>query len=708
VLKHQLNAQEEPVSRDAVGGIHIKNDVQFQGPEAMRKAIQASNLPAATKAGLIGQVPKLFKDYQRNLVESVESNNPDLQAELGISSDHVEESFNNLKSVLNNSASGQALYGANVAFAKSISAVERGLGLPEWGIRSVIGSKARDFLGIGEKPWIVRRADALEQKADATQDVLNFSHEFNKKNVEILGTDAGMIGQAAYGAAETVAIGALTGPMAPAIAAERIAEMGESARRIASAFNAISKTAPLAGISGLRRGIGVYDQAHQMGLPTAKCAELALTSGAIDAATTLFFAGTGALTVESIASGAGRAAFRDTLKATVSNVAAHGALDFGGSVTSQVAQTQMVQVLDTALVQLRLHPDMTVEEFNQAFRESVVSTLLTAAPISAAHSLKNYLEVRKNNAAIRNQDKAAYAAVEPVSLTMARAAKANPPPGYAKNGSELAPGEPLPLSNKNSAPAVDPDAAREAQLGKMPPVFRDVFEATNSGMAPREVAEKCSISERGVGNILREITSRIPAKESVSGDGSSTSSLRSASADQPQDHPIEKTDKASSGIPELLPETREGIARSAARLRSGEPVATVLHDDLADLTRQANEQGHLGARHLEGVSPHPGIPCDPAGPGGRLAGEGRGGRSFPQSRILGKRGRDQAAHRRARPVAGRDRTPAGELRQAVEPGEGRSGRRRRQAGHLRSNAEIHAPQRGWRQLLVGGDDSRAE
>lgn len=65
-----------------------------------------------------------------------------------------------------------------------------------------------------------------------------------------------------------------------------------------------------------------------------------------------------------------------------------------------------------------------------------------------------------------------------------------------------------------SSPAPDPtpdEAAIQAALGSLPPIFRQVFEAINNGATQPEIAKRFNLTDRAVTNILNQATSRIRA-----------------------------------------------------------------------------------------------------------------------------------------------------------------------------------------------------
>lgn len=179
----------------------------------------------------------------------------------------------------------------------------------------------------------------------------------------------------------------------------------------------------------------------------------------------------------------------------------------------------------------RALPSMTVLDFvkgggldamrNGAFGREILAmgkTLFADAKDQALQGFLNHIVSEVSNAAARGKDirmgdllagavdSAGVAIATSAVLTQGRATDGRAP-GRDVPGGELPPVQ-IPL-----VPAA-PDAP-PAKLGKMPPIYREVFEATGEGMTPSQVAEKLGISGKAVGNILKEIFSTRAAPAST-------------------------------------------------------------------------------------------------------------------------------------------------------------------------------------------------
>jgi hypothetical protein len=72
-------------------------------------------------------------------------------------------------------------------------------------------------------------------------------------------------------------------------------------------------------------------------------------------------------------------------------------------------------------------------------------------------------------------------------------------------------------SSLGSSPEPEMSDAVKQSLAKMPPVYRGVFEAVNSGMLVPEVMAKFKVNEKAVGNILNAVRSRMAAVTAAAG-----------------------------------------------------------------------------------------------------------------------------------------------------------------------------------------------
>lgn len=406
VLKHRFDAQEEPVSRDAFGQVHYKTDLLFKGEDEIKKAIEASDLGGRVKRSEIAAIPEQLARFKSSVVESTLKNHPALSEEIGLEhtpkSDDpdyqkvIDENYRLIGEDVSESRLGNELNAAGSAAFRTGADLTRLAG-------SVL---QRGLASAAEVPWEESRkqsqmgedtANELDVVREGLESRVALSNALNGEKLKIFGASGGVVGQGAYSIMESAALAAATGPLAPEISAARIANMGKAGQRLATAFNAVSKVAPVGGITGVRQGFDVYEQAKELNLSDEKATELAWTSGVIEAATTMAFSGLGAGGVEDIASGAGREALRQSLRQSAKNAWVAGAKAFAGGTLGELAEEETINLLDTALVRTELNPDMTVDEFKQSVRDTAIATLLPSSVLSGLHARNAFVEAKRTN-----------------------------------------------------------------------------------------------------------------------------------------------------------------------------------------------------------------------------------------------------------------------------------------------------------------------
>ncbi|RYZ46565.1 MAG: hypothetical protein EOO72_01635, partial [Myxococcaceae bacterium] len=254
VVRHQLDAQREDVSRDAFGALHFRNRVVIRGVEAMRRAVEdADHLSPLEKARLTDGLPQRHARFVENLVTNVMRDMPELAAALGVRS---VEDYGKITSALNDSVPEQFMGGFNGAADSSIGGAYHLLGHAE-------GWVTPD----SRTPWAERRSRRLKDNSAANFQLNDLSRTFHGEQTAFLGLDAGLYGQGAWGAVESVAITGLTAPLVPAFTVANHA-------RLTLALNSMAKVAPAAAIFGTRKGISTYDGAIAAGKTEAEALRL--------------------------------------------------------------------------------------------------------------------------------------------------------------------------------------------------------------------------------------------------------------------------------------------------------------------------------------------------------------------------------------------------------------------------------------------------
>jgi DNA-directed RNA polymerase specialized sigma24 family protein len=153
-----------------------------------------------------------------------------------------------------------------------------------------------------------------------------------------------------------------------------------------------------------------------------------------------------------------------------------------------------------------------------------------------------------------------------------------------------------------SSPSPDPtpdEAAIQAALGSLPPIFRQVFEAINNGATQPEIAQRFNLTDRAVTNILNQATSRIRAAMKAA-DGELT--------------PRMKDGKIDGGRPDLVLGAKPAVAAiDQTRNQSGVPdvrgwgevnaqADAMLREDYAGT---CNAASHVAAVLCRGIETHP-------------------------------------------------------------------------------------------------------
>lgn len=516
VVKHQLDAQKEPVSRDAFGTVHIKNDVLFKGADEVKKAIESSNLPASTKAKQLNGLDDRLSAFEANVVETAAKNYPEYAQFIGLGKpqypiekpdaendawfkEHPETTgmawggglnesdpksprvvilnpYSNLNDqqkegvVLNEQirhfmdekkpklnfeptpeqtkffegseygkpenkerlketlvariltgdesagnitpeqekAAGEVWKNFNSKsndFKKITDSLVSGVAENEStalvnGLRSsgvLILNALNKLPGSREdrSNLFASVADEVERSRKIDEGQLALSGEIQKDKLRFLGTTGGTVGSGVGSVIESAAVAYATGGLVPTLS---------GAGRGVAAANAALKVAPVATIFGARQGMQTYDQALKAGIDEKEATRLGVVSGLIEGGLTTAFSALGLGGIESIAAGA----TKEAVKKTASSAIKESFKALGKGVIGEELEENTINAVNAALVDSKINPNMTVEDFKQSVFDTTIATLLPSATISGVDAVSTYkqtnAELERRANAINSQE----------------------------------------------------------------------------------------------------------------------------------------------------------------------------------------------------------------------------------------------------------------------------------------------------------------
>lgn len=377
VVRHQMNEQEKPVSRDALGRVHIKNDIFIQGLDSIKKSVESSDLPESVKKQELEGIGEKYQAFQESVVANTLANHKDYANTIGLdASKPVEENFKKIGQSLNTNT-------IQNEYASAVNAVRSGGAALLRGVGNVAEAISPEFLG---ESGLKKDADELDKRKKIFDSQLALSSEFNKDRLSFFGLTPGAVGQGIGSVAESAVIARATGGLIPRVG---------GAGQLAGYLNSIRGVAPTAAIMGTRTGLQTYEDAKKQGLNDEEALRAGLASGVIEAGTTLAFTAAGAGGVESIASG-----MKKAVGPSVKSAFAAATKDVSKNLLGEVSEESIINALDQALVQTTVRPGMTTEEFVQSVKDTAISTLIAAGPLSAAGGVATY---NQTNAELRQR-----------------------------------------------------------------------------------------------------------------------------------------------------------------------------------------------------------------------------------------------------------------------------------------------------------------
>lgn len=360
VVKHNLGSQEKPVSRDAFGTVHIKNDQFFKPKEELVKTIEESDLPSSIKASQLATLDTRLDEFKAGVVGNIAKNHPEYAAFVGFDG---KDDFDKIKDTLvSGNVENLSTAAVNKARKTGVS-IFRGLDRLD-----------EKFAGESDRIKLFSEvADAVEKSAKIDAAQVDISRQFNEDKLKLFGVNSAIIGEGAASVLESAALAYATGGMVPTLS---------GTGRIIGAANSALRVAPVATVFGARQGMQITDQAIAQGMDEKEAIKLGIVGGFIEGGLTMAFSAAGLGGAESMAAGAAR----EVAKKTVAN----SLKAIGKGVIGEELEENAINALDQALVQTQLNPNLSMEDFKQSVLDTTVATLLPAAGVGAVTNIPTF------------------------------------------------------------------------------------------------------------------------------------------------------------------------------------------------------------------------------------------------------------------------------------------------------------------------------
>lgn len=401
MIKHRMDLQEAPVSRDATGQVHIKSDLLDQGPEAVTKAIAESQLPDAVKATYTPEkVKERLDTFKQAVVERVKKNSPDLYKWMDLGANYeqpldentpdpsslVDQDYAKVRKHLNDSKTKQlsegllgGLEGLAEKGERATGALHEGFSLTTWLPEGTLGPKYVSPL--------TERAAYVAGRVKMRSDLTNLSHDILKDKVEIFGTDAATIGQGIYSGIESAGLMSATAGLGELVMpASKLAGLAGKTKWLAEGVKAAADIAPMATIYGVDDGSQVYEQAKKAGKSESESLLLGAKSAAAETGITMLASMSHLSGTEGTLAALASREVREKVKRTMLQSAAK----FGGNValgvTGEELEEGLIAFTKELTVQSKLNPQWTSNDMDKAIRDTAVATLFASGPLSALHA----------------------------------------------------------------------------------------------------------------------------------------------------------------------------------------------------------------------------------------------------------------------------------------------------------------------------------
>lgn len=201
LVKHRMGLQPEKVSRDAVGNVHIKDDILAKDLPSIKAAVWDSKIPESAKVQAITELPERVQRFKDGVLRNVKQNHPELAATMQFTED-VERDYAALNRRLADTKSEQFGGGFSQALQNRTGQVFNTIGLFADKVTEPLFNRQSDISEAG---------DIIAEQSKVQESANQISEFINQGKVKILGTNAATIGQGVASGVESIALGVATG-----------------------------------------------------------------------------------------------------------------------------------------------------------------------------------------------------------------------------------------------------------------------------------------------------------------------------------------------------------------------------------------------------------------------------------------------------------------------------------------------------------------
>lgn len=387
LVKHQLGLQKEPVSRDAFGVIHFKDDLLARSTSDIEAAVKESKLPERVKTATIAGLGDRVQNYKKNIVNEAAQYHKELAADIKLDpTGDPDKEYKKITDVLQETRLGQTGGGVmGYALERLGGAISTLAGATQ---RTPVPTGSMGDRGI-EKTDVEKFQKTVLTPAKKQESINALSDRINQEKVRFLGTNAAVVGQGIGSAIESIAIGALTGGMGTAlISADRIAKAGKFGQVALGFGQRALNTAPVAGYFGAGQALDTYESAVKAGKSPMEAAKLAATSGAVEFGVTTLFGGVKLGGLEDVRLRFANPEVRRQLAKTVARSWREFGFGAAKGMAGEISEELSITALDSVLVQAEINPNMTVEDFKKSLKDTLVATAISSGPLTTLSEVR--------------------------------------------------------------------------------------------------------------------------------------------------------------------------------------------------------------------------------------------------------------------------------------------------------------------------------
>lgn len=492
-IKHKAGLQQEGVSQDVFGQIHIKDETLAKPVEEVRKEIEGSNLPADLKEKYTAKdSPELelrLGKFKADTVENTIKNHPELASSLGLSGDEkkLDQDFGKITGALNKSWTEQLLSGAGAGALRDAA-----------DIGNITGGQLTTASGIpynptGHTPDEVRAMTASAQKRQ--ESINQLSSQLNESKTKILGADAASVGSGLYSAAQSALITTATGPLAGELVPMRFLPT------IGKAVKAAAAVQPVTALSATRQASDTYKDALAAGKTPEEASDYAKKAFLFEWGFTTLFSAGGAGGLESI----GTNVEKDAIKRTLAGSAWH----IVKNVAEELPEEELINLFQTVAVDAKLNPHLTEADLRKRAWDTFVATAGSTGAISGGAEIVHQITTPATPTHEQNTDalhdeadalytKAALNAEKDLSETKDEGGAVTPPGDAGVVKPQMTTAEVLASAKENAATEVDPEHKTLLESGDAAKIAESYGVEINDEQDQKEKPEEASLPLREV------------------------------------------------------------------------------------------------------------------------------------------------------------------------------------------------------------------